>query len=198
MFSVDTVKELKKGNPAAFKQAFTLLYPRLKSYCKLFIHDLDKVEDLIQETFISVWDNRSSIKTNKTIESYFFVILRNKCLNHLKKKRLETAQVVDLDNLKIDELQFLYQLDFTNKEEMSFEEQLVESLKVAINDLPEKMKRVFTLCKLEGRKQKEVAEELNISLKMVEKHVANAKKQIKSKLIRQYPTLIVIINMMLE
>lgn len=197
MFSKQTVIELKKGNPKAFKEVFTVLYPRLKSYCKLFVSETDKVEDLIQETFISVWDNKGSIKVNKSIESYFFVILRNKCLNHLKKKKLAATQV-DLDMVKVEELQFLYQLDFTDKEERSLEEELVDSLKLAINDLPEKMKKVFTLCKLEGRKQKEVAEELNISIKMVEKHIANAKKQIRQKLIKQYPTLVVVIMMILE
>ncbi|WP_346861098.1 RNA polymerase sigma-70 factor [uncultured Draconibacterium sp.] len=197
MFDIQTKIELKKGNPEAFKEVFRLLYPRLKSYGKLFISNHSQVEDLIQETFITLWNKKESIKTDKTIESYVFVILRNKCLNFLKKQKLENDRV-DIENLNIEELQFLYQLDFAEKEEKSLEEQLIESFKVAINELPDKMKLVFTLCKIEGKKQKEIAEELGISIKMVEKHISKAKQQIHDKLIRQYPALIVLIALLLE
>ncbi|WP_346857413.1 RNA polymerase sigma-70 factor [uncultured Draconibacterium sp.] len=197
MFDIQTKIELKKGNPDAFKEVFRLLYPRLKGYSKLFISNDSQVEDLIQETFIALWDHKESIKPDKTIESYVFVILRNKCLNFLKKQKLEKEQV-DIENLNIEELQFLYQLDFTEKEDKSLEEQLIESFKAAVEELPGKMKTVFTRCKIEGKKQKEVAEELGISTKMVEKHIAKAKQQIREKLIRQYPALIVLIAMLLE
>ncbi len=81
MFDIQTKLELKKGNPAAFKEVFQLLYPRLKEYCKLFIKDESQVDDLIQESFIALWENRDSIKPDKSIESFVFVIVRNRCLN---------------------------------------------------------------------------------------------------------------------
>ncbi len=197
MFDIQTKIELKKGNPAAFKEVFALLYPRLKGYCKLFISNKSQVEDIIQETFISLWDSKDAIKPEKTLESYVFVILRNKCLNFLKKQKLENEQV-DVENLKVEELQFLYQLDFTEKEDKSLEEQLIESFKTAVDELPDKMKAVFTLCKINGKKQKEVAEELGISIKMVEKHISKAKQQIREKLIQQYPALIILITLLID
>lgn len=197
MFDILTKTELKKGNPSAFKEVFRMLYPRLKGYCKLFISDNSQVEDIIQESFISLWEKSDAINTDKTIESYLFVILRNKCLNFLKKQKLETGKI-DIDRLKVEELQFLYQLDFTEKEEKSLEEMLVESFKIAVDELPDKMKAVFTLCKIDGKKQKEVAEELGISIKMVEKHISKAKQQIRKKLIQQYPAMIVLITMLLK
>ncbi len=197
LFTITTKLELKQGNPAAFKEIFTVLYPRLKSYCKLFISENSNVEDLIQETFIALWDNKESVKTEKTIESYVFVILRNKCLNFLKKQKLDQL-TFEPEYLKVEELQFLYQLDFTQKEEKSLEEELVESLKVAIEELSDKRKQVFVLCKVEGKKQKEVAEELNISIKMVEKHISLAKQEIREKLYLQYPAMSVLIALLLK
>lgn len=197
MFDKQTNINLKKGNPSAFKEVFCLLYPRLKGYCKLFISNKNQVEDLIQETFITLWEKRESIKTDKTIESYVFVILRNKCLNYLKKQHLENDNI-NIDHLAVTELQYLYQLDFSQKEEKSMEELLITSFKEAVDDLPEKMKEVFTQCKIEGKKQKEVAEELGISVKMVEKHISKAKQQIREKLNLQYPALLAIIALLLE
>ena len=197
MFDIQANSNLKKGDPSTFKDVFRVLYPRLKGYCKLFVPDDNKVEDLIQETFITLWEKRNSIKTDRSIESYLFVILRNNCLNFLRNEKLEkTTFSVNLE--EVSELQYLYQIDFLGKEEKSLEEQLVESFQQVVNELPDKMKLVFTQCKIEGRKQKEVAEEMGISLKMVEKHIAKAKEQIKNKLINQYPMLIIIITLLLD
>jgi RNA polymerase sigma-70 factor, ECF subfamily len=197
MFSSQTKIELKKGNPEAFKEVFLVLYPRLKGYCRLFITGEDLVEDIIQETFLTLWEKRESIKTDKSIESLIFVMVRNRCLNELRNLRLE-GEKIDPENLKVNELQFLYQLDFTSKEEKSLEEMLIESFQQAVNELPEKMKMVFTLCKIEGKNQKEVAEKLGISIKMVEKHIAGAKQHIREKLLKQYPALILMIALLME
>ena len=197
MFDIQTNVNLKEGNPTAFKDVFRMLYPRLKGYCKLFVSDDNKVEDLIQETFITLWEKRSSIKTDRSIESYLFVILRNNCLNFLRNEKLEKT-TFSIDVEEVSELQYLYQIDLLGKEEKSLEEQLVESFQEAVDELPEKMKQVFTLCKIEGRKQKEVADEMGISLKMVEKHIAKAKEQIRKKLVGQYPVLIIIVSMLLD
>ena len=197
MFDILTKTELKRGNPNAYKEVFRLLYPRLKGYCKLFVSNDSQVEDIIQESFIVLWEKRNSIKPDKSIESFVFVIIRNRCLNYLKKQKLETGEI-DLDNMNVEELQYLYQLDFTEKEDKSMEELLIASFQSAVEELPEKMKEVFTKCKIQGLKQKEVAEELGISLKMVEKHIAKAKLQIREKLIQQYPALIVMITLLVE
>jgi RNA polymerase sigma-70 factor (ECF subfamily) len=197
MFDLHTIQHLKKGEPEAFKNLFRLLYPRMKGYCKLFISNDSEVEDIIQESFIALWEKRKSIDPEKSIESFLFVILRNRCLNVLKANKMEQGRI-DVEDLKVAELQYLYQLDFSGAEEKSLEEMLVESLKEAVDQLPPKMKKVFVLCKLEGKNQKEVANELEISLKMVEKHIAKAKHQIREKLLKEYPMLAVLIVMILK
>jgi RNA polymerase sigma-70 factor (ECF subfamily) len=198
MFDLTTKIELKQGSPAAYKVVFRLLYPRLKAYCQLFISDKSQVEDIIQESFITLWEKRENIRPEKSIESLVFVMVRNRCLNVLKKKQVEDGSF-DLDNIHLtNKLQYLYHLDFNGKEEKSLEEELIESFKTAVNDLPPKMKLVYTRCKMEGQKQTDIAKELGISLKMVEKHVSKAKKLIKRKLLTQYPALIILVTFLLE
>lgn len=197
MFDIQTKIELKKGNPVAFKEVFTTLYPRLKGYCRLFVHNHQLIEDIIQESFIAVWEKHHTIQIEKSVESLFFVVVRNRCLNELKKRKLEEGKI-DLENLPVSELQYLYQLDFTEKEEKSIEEMLIESMQKAVDELPGKMKLVFTRCKIEGRKQKEVADELGISLKMVEKQISKAREHIREKLNNQYPAMIVVIAFLLK
>lgn len=196
MFDKVTNAELRNGNPVAFKLLFKALHPRLKVYCSLFISNISQVEDIIQESFIALWEKRETIQPEKSIKSLVFVIVRNRCLNVLKKKHIEEGGF-DLDNIYVTKLQYLYQLDFIGKEELSLEEELIQSFNKAVDNLPPKMKFVFTRCKIEGCKQTNVAQELGISLKMVEKHISNAKKSIKEKLLAQYPALLVLITLLL-
>jgi RNA polymerase sigma-70 factor, ECF subfamily len=196
MFSIETKRELQKGNPEAYREVFRLLYPRLKGYCKLFVSDENEVEDLIQECFITLWDKRETIDVQKRLESFLFVIIRNKCLNFLKTQKFDSENI-STDNLQIAELQYLYQLDLAEKEEKSLEELLIQTFQESVNEMPAKMKEVFVKCKLEGKKQKEVAEELGISIKMVEKQISKAKKQIREQLLKKYPAMVVLIAMLL-
>ena len=197
MFDLQTRNELKKGNPCAFKEVFRLLFPRLRGYCRLFIHEETLVEDIIQESFLTLWEKRIKINPEQSVESLLFVMVRNRCLNELKKAKIEKGSLKP-ENIEVTELQYLYQLDFTRKEEKSLEEMLIESMNKAIDELPGKMKKVFLKNKIEGRKQSEIAEELGISLKMVEKHIASAKEKIREKLLKQYPSLIAIITILID
>jgi len=179
-------------NPNEFTLLYRETYKRLHGYCSLFIKDSQQAEDLIHDCFETLWKNKSSIDPSKSIESLLFVMLRNKCLNYLKDIHLSDKKTLKFDD-NINEIQYLYQLDFLNKEEASLEEQMVQSLKLFIEELPPKRKEVFNKCKIEGCKQKEIAEELGISLKMVEKHLSQAKTQLKTKLLVKYPTLSLLI-----
>ncbi len=185
MFDSKSKSELKKGNPEAFKEIFRILYPRMKGYCSLFVKNRMDAEDIIQECFIILWEKRADIDVNRRIESFMFVILRNRCLNYLKSQNLNLRQI-PVENVKIEELQYLYQLDFIKREEKSLEEQLISSFQEAVNDLPHRMKDVFVKCKIEGIKQKEVADELGISVKAVEKHISAAKEKIRCHLLKKY------------
>jgi RNA polymerase sigma-70 factor (ECF subfamily) len=187
---------LKDGNPEAFREVFRLLYPRLKGYCRLFITNKNEVEDIIQECFLVLWEHRNSIDIYKRVESFLFVTARNRCLNYLKSKSLK-AERLQIEEINFSELQYLYQLDFEGREEKSMEEMLIESFQQAVDELPSKMKTVFIRCKLKGEKQKTVAEELGISQKMVEKHISKAKAHIHDKMLSLYPTMGVMIVLLL-
>lgn len=197
MFGRDQKLALKRGDPAIFRDLFRILYPRMKGYCRLFIQDPTQVEDLLQECFLSLWEKKETIDPDKTIESLMFVMLRNRCLNVLKEARLREGKLT-LASLEVNELQHLYHLDFLEKEEKSLEEELMVSFHQAVETLPPRMKEVFLRCKVEGHRQKDVADDLGISVKAVEKHVAEARERLSRILIRQYPLLAPLITFILQ
>jgi RNA polymerase sigma-70 factor (ECF subfamily) len=188
---------LKEGNPSAFEDLFKQTFPRMIGYCRLFINDRDQSNDLVQECFVKLWEKRSTIKAGQSVESLLFVMLRNRCLNFLRDQKLQKADQ-NISFLEENEFQHLYQLDFIGKEEKTVEEKLIEANQQSIEKLPEKRKLVFTKSKLEGRKNREIADELGVSVKAVEKHLHQAREQIRREMIQKFPLLSVLIAFMLK
>jgi len=166
-------------------------------YCKLFIQDKAQANDLVQECFVKLWEKRDTLKISQSVESLLFVMLRNRCLNYLRDQKLHHAEK-SINLVEENELQHLYQLDFTGKEEKSMEEQLLEAIHKSVENLPEKRRLVFLKAKVEGKKNKEVAEELGITVKSVEKHLHQAKEQIRQEMLVKFPLLSVLIALLLK
>jgi RNA polymerase sigma-70 factor (ECF subfamily) len=188
---------LQEGNPVAFEELFKQTFPRMIGYCRLFIKDQAQANDLVQECFVKLWEKRSTIKISQSVKSLLFVMLRNKCLNYLRDQKLHDFEK-DIESIKENELQHLYQLDFIGKEEKSVEERLIEAIRESVEKLPEKRKLVFVKTKIEGKKNKEVAEELDISVKAVEKHLHQAKEQIRHEMLLKFPLLSALIAIILK
>lgn len=200
MYSVENIQfniSLKEGNPSAYEELFKQTYPRLLGYCSLFIHDQSQANDLVQECFVKLWEKRGTIKISHSVESLLFVMLRNRCLNYLRDQKLHSSDK-NINLLEENDLQHLYQLDFTGKEEKTLEEKLLEAIHESVDKLPEKRKLVFIKAKIEGKKNKEVADELGISIKAVEKHLHQAKEQIREEMLLKFPLLSVLIVMLLK
>ncbi|WP_299581987.1 RNA polymerase sigma-70 factor [uncultured Sunxiuqinia sp.] len=189
--------DLKTGNPSSYDKLYALTSARLKNYCKIFLNDHGLVEDVVQDAYVRLWEKRNLIKADKSVESLLFTIVRNQCLNHLRDQKLHQDSF-SLEEYAWSDLQHLYQIDFTGGEEVTLEEQLYESLKEAIEQLPERQQQVLVKCKIEGRKQQDVADELDISVKAVEKNLAKAKKHLRTNLVERFPELSFIILLLLK
>jgi RNA polymerase sigma-70 factor (ECF subfamily) len=188
---------LKNGDPAVFEGLFKLTHPRLLSYCKLFIADPAQADDLVQECFLKLWEKRDKIKPSQSVESLLFVMLRHRCLNYLRDQKFLYADT-NINSIKEIELQHLFELDFSGVEKKALEEELIEAIKQQLEKLPEKRKQVFIKSKIEGLKNREIADQMGISLKMVEKHLSQAKAQIQKELLVQFPTLAVLIGIIVS
>lgn len=190
-------KDLRLGEPMAFDQLFRQAYPRLEGYCRLFVSDRQMAGDIVQDCFLKLWEKRENISDEKSVEALLYTMVRNRCLNYLRDNQKisypgsETLQ-------QINELQFLYQIDFQGKEELSLEEMLIEAIRNSIEKLPPKTKSVFMKSKLEGQKQQDIARELDISVKMVEKYIRQAKDLIRADVEKKFPAFLMLISVILN
>ena len=168
---INTVlSELRKGKIQAYEKLFKLYYPRLFKYANHFLEDSFVTEDLIQEVFIEVWNRRKSFATEKQFTSYLFTMVKNRCLNVLKRKVIEEKYLTTQAQLKSEEL---YHISFGVEDDFaSMEKKLSRVIEDVIAEMPERCQEAFRLKWIEGKKIREIAEIMDISTTMVDKHLS--------------------------
>ncbi len=162
---------LKNSNVRAFGKLFELYQPKIKAF--LLAKNLgDSVDDVIQETFITLWNKRETIDVKKSFDSYVLTIAKNYALKVLRKRLFNE---VDVSKMAIQ--------DLSSTPEQSIDIQYYESrIQSSLNRLPKQPKAVFELKRHQGMSTKQVALELGISPKTVENYMNKALTTLRNEL----------------
>lgn len=167
------LKGLKKSDHDSFRQLFDRYNQSLYRFSYSYLKSEEAAEDVVQETFIKIWDKRKEIDTKKSFQSYLFTI----ALNAVRK---QFNRLADQNQLKHDVLTSFSDDPEKMDEQHNFEE-LLSQLEALISQMPEKRRIIFERKKFQGKSQKEIAEEFNITTKTVEYHITEAMKFLKAK-----------------
>ncbi|NNL92725.1 MAG: RNA polymerase sigma-70 factor [Saprospiraceae bacterium] len=159
------------ANKADFKQTFLDYYNPLCNYANKILHDAMAAEDVVQDVFIYMWDNRETIKVQNGIKAYIFKSTHNKALEYLRsqKVRLAAKQKADFEAI-----------ESADHDEISDVYLRMERLNNSLRHLPPKCREVFVLHKFKGLTYAEIADSKNIALKTVENHLLKAMKILRS------------------
>lgn len=179
----------KNGDELAFEKIFKSNHGQIVGFCNQFVTDWDKAQSLAQEAFINLWLNREKIETINGIKAFLYTYAKSSCLNYIRHRKI-ISKYEDLQlQSKEDQLnrEVLESFDFNSLEFIELEELIMRS----INDLPDQCRRVFMLSRFEGKKNKEIADDLDISVKSVEANITRALKTLKSDLAEYLPVILV-------
>ena len=179
----------KNGDELAFEKIFKSNHNQIVGFCNQFITDWDKAKNLAQEAFINLWLNREKIETLNGIKAFLYTYAKSSCLNYIRHRKI-ISKYEDLHlQSKEDQLnrEVLESFDFNSLEFIELEELIMRS----ISELPDQCRRVFMMSRFEGKKNKEIADDLNISVKSVEANITRALKTLKSDLAEYLPIILV-------
>jgi RNA polymerase sigma-70 factor (ECF subfamily) len=148
----------------AFKVIFEKYYESIRNFVYFKTGDIDVAEDIVQETFIKVWEIRENIVT-KTVKSLLYAMAANSIKNHFRHKKV----VLNFANSKNDES------ENTDTADADLQQQEMHNkLLYILNEMPEKSKEVFLLNRIEKLTYQEIAERLDLSVKAIEKRMHEA------------------------
>lgn len=168
------LNNLSKDNESSLEELFNYYYPRLYNFSKSFLKLEVGIDDILQEVFVKIWQNRKTIKNSATFNSYIFTITRNLLLNELRSR-------LNNQNIKEEVRKLSVASEYSLLEQIEYHD-LKEQVDNVINELPERQKEIFVLSRTEGLSHKEIAEKLKISTKTVEYHITLAVRFLKDEL----------------
>lgn len=162
----------RKAELEHFEELFNANYKALCNLAFRMLKDKNASEDVVQEVFMKVWNNRKQLNIKVSEKAYLYRSVYNSSLDYLDKwKRLRPSE----------------DISFTGKEpsvtERRMEEDELEALlNRALDKLPPKCHAIFCLSRYDGMKHREIAEHLGISIKTVEAQIAIALDRLKQDL----------------
>lgn len=181
-----TLTSLRIGDITAFEMLFRTYYQPLCNYAYTFIQDRDEAEEIVQSTFLSVWEKRQTLEIRSAVKPYLYAMVRNACLNVIKHEKIKQQHVAG--ELALAERS----AESVSRTVMASE--LETRIYEAMEKLPEQCRLIFKLSRFEELKYTEIAEQLSLSVKTVENQMGKALKIMREQLKDYLPLLVVLMN----
>ena len=173
-----------------FKNYYIKLYSRVKNFAQSYVLSECDAENIVQNVFVNMYEHWDLLDENINIISYLFTSIKNACIDFLQQELKKQKAKEEYRNQYEMELQLSYDsLDAFNVN-FSDEKNIEELLDIAIQKLPERCREIFIMSKIEGRKQKEIAEKLGITVNTVETQMGVAYKKLREELKDYVPLLL--------
>lgn len=166
----------------------------MKHFALEYVLSEEEAENIVQDVFTELWERNELLTYNINLIAFLFTSIKNRCIDHLRHQVVVREAVNQIQ----EEYQMTLRVKLTSLElfdQSLLSEQEIEKIVTDIIDsLPEKCREIFIKSKIEGKKQKEIALELNISLKTVENQMNIAYKKLKAELKDYLPLLLFLLN----
>jgi RNA polymerase sigma-70 factor (family 1) len=165
------INQIKMDNPQGLKDVYKTYYNPLFVFAQSYLRDTELARDIVQMTFIKVWEKRHELNPELPLTPYLFQIIRNRCINEIKYQNAIKRQVKVSSN----------QIDTDDPLSRLIQCEKIGMLTKIISELPVKCREIFELSRFSGLKYHEIAEKLQISVKTVETQMGIALKKIRCK-----------------
>jgi len=170
----ELLDKIKRGDEKAFELLFRTYYKSLCQFTYRILKDAIIAEEIVQDIFYHLWGKRQNMDMIITVKSYLFKAAYNNALKYLRHNKIIKAHEEMMKN-NLSQM-FDLQENYTELDELR------HIIADTINSVPERTRIIFTLNRDEGLKYKEIAEQLNISVKTVEAHMTHLLKLFRENL----------------
>lgn len=165
---------LQEDNQRAYTEIFGRYSKVLVNHAYKILGNHDQANDIVQDVFLAIWNKRNEIILTGSLSSYLYKATKNRILNHIAHEKVVSSYVDSIAN-------FIEQ-DYAPADSSLREKELEAVIAKEIAQLPEKMREVFLLRKVEELSYEEIALQLNITDKTAKQQVYNSLKILRHKL----------------
>lgn len=167
------IKGLRTGRESTYEQLFKEFYQPLSVFACNYLEDLEAGKEVVQELFVHLYEKRKTLVITSSLKSYLYQSVRNRCLNHIKHQQVKQAHQ---DHMKT-------QFETADSlEDIIRESELEHLIFKVVEQLPPQCRKIFTMSRVNGLSNGEIAEQLELSKRTVETQISNALKVLREKI----------------
>lgn len=168
------IEGLISGRESAYRQLFELYYQRLVVFAHKYLGDLESARDIVQDLFVDLYESRHSMSIQTSLKSYLYSAVRNRCLNHIKHEQVKQKhRTMGGSEAHVSD---------PGPEELMDAVELEAKVYEIVSRLPERCRQIYILSRVDGKRNKEIADELKLSIRTVETQITKALRSLKESL----------------
>jgi RNA polymerase sigma-70 factor (ECF subfamily) len=170
----EIIRRIREGDVKQFETLFRSSYVSLVRYARVIMKDHDTAEEIVQDLFCRIWQDREKLNIESSLNGYLFRSVHNKCMHHIEHRQVIEKHAGEM--LKIQPEGPEDPADILQYAELQ--------VKVAqiLEKLPERCGQIFYMNRFEGLKYAEIAKKLSVSIKTVESNMGRALKEFRKEL----------------
>jgi RNA polymerase sigma-70 factor (ECF subfamily) len=165
---------IRRGDIRQFETLFRSSYVSLVKYAGTVIKDQDTAEEIVQDLFVRLWQDREKLKIESSLNGYLFRSVHNRCLHHIEHKKVVERHA--------NEMSFESELNTEDPFRTLQYKELQAKIAAILERLPDRCGKIFCMNRFEGLKYSEIAEKLSVSVKTVEANMGKALKEFRKAL----------------
>lgn len=167
------MNELSKEEKEKFEALFRTMYPKVKAFAAKILQSEDDAEDIAEDIFVKLLNDFQAWENPETRNSFIYTLTRNHIFNFLKHKAIEQKFQAEKEiNLS----------DYYEESEIHnslYAKELKLLVELTIKNMPKQRRKIFVMSRFQKKTHAEIAEELDLSVRTVERHVYLALKELK-------------------
>lgn len=165
---------IREGDIGQFESLFRSSYISLVKYAKTIIKDQDTAEEIVQDLFVRLWEEKENLKIESSLNGYLYRAVYNRCLHFIEHRKVveRHAEVISSEQHDYGE----------DPSEILHYKDLQTMIAGILERLPERCGKIFCMSRFEGLKYSEIADKLSVSVKTVEASMGRALKEFRKEL----------------
>lgn len=177
--SREILYKIISGDESSFEIVYRYYYPRLNYFAGQYLLDSEASKNIVQDVFTELWDKKHTLRKDTNLNAWLFTVTKNKSLKIISQLKSKNNYDNYIRSRQLD-VNFKSLSDFDTSN-FVFEE-LQTQIQVALDKLSPSCRKVFEMSRFEDKKNREIAEELNLSIKTIESQISKALRSLKADL----------------
>jgi RNA polymerase sigma-70 factor (ECF subfamily) len=170
----EIIRRIRQGDIGQFESLFRSSYVSLVRYARTLIRDHDTAEEIVQDLFYRLWQDKEKLNIESSLNGYLFRSVHNKCLHFIEHNKVRERYAEEMSYRQPEKQE--------SPSDILQHKELQARIAVILERLPERCGQIFYMSRFEGLKYTEIAEKLSVSVKTVESNMGRALKEFRKEL----------------